>query len=659
MRIPLITDWLEKRSLAKFDEYLDFLIDGQSSNSGANVTEKTALKSTAVFACVRILAETIASLPLPVYERLDPRGKKRAPQHPLYNLLHDAPNPYMTSFVFRETMMGHLATWGNLYAEIEWDSRARPKALWPLRPDRMKEIKHKNGKLVYVYRLPDGTDKVFQAYRIFHVPGLGFDGYVGYSPIAMAREAVGLSMSTEEFGARLFKNGAKPGGVLEHPQKLGKEAHDNLRKSWNEMHQGLSNQHRIAILEQGMTYKQIGIPPNDAQFLETRKFQTLEIARIYRIPPHMLADLERATFSNIEHQSIDFVVHTIRPWLVRWEQAIKQKLFVGNEKERYFAEFLVDGLLRGDTQSRYEAYAKGFQVGAFSVNDILELENRNPIGKDGDKRFVPMNMVPLDSVDDFKPKQSGEPEADRTLPPLETRSAAARNRFRLAKQYEGLFRDAGARIVAREVKDLKRAAKKMLKERDSTDFLVYLEDYYRKAPEWIEKTILPVFLSLGEAARDAAAQEIGADPADMNEWLSGYAERYGRQHAGSSEGQLRALITQAQTDAEDSYELIEERLGEWEEKRPGKIAQRETVELSNKVARFVFAGAGITRLRWVAVGSKSCPYCNELDGKVVGIDSPFLGGSESLESEDGRMRINKPAFTPQLHSGCECQIIPD
>ena len=666
MKIPILSKWLQKRNLAKFDEYLDYLMEGRASATGVNVTEKTALHSTAVFACVRILAETIASLPLPVYRRIEPRGKQRAPEHPLYPILHDAPNPYMTSLSWRETLMGHAATWGNAYSEIEWDARGQVRALWPLRPDMMKEVKYNSaGKLIYVYRLPDGTDKTLMAYRVLHIPGLGFDGIMGYSPIAMARDAVGLAMATEEYGARFFKNGAKPGGVLEHPGKLGEGANTNLRKSWNEMHQGLSKQHRIAILEEGMTYKQIGIPPNDAQFLETRKFQLQEIARIYRVPPHMLADLERATFSNIEHQSIDFVVHTIRPWLVRWEQTIKQKLLLDGERNQYFAEFLVDGLLRGDTQTRYQAYSVGRQWGWLSANDVREIENMNPLpDEQGDIYLIPMNMMPADQAGQ-EPKIDEPAEGQRVnLPTAEEfrqqgKIKAAQNRSRLAKQYERLFRDAAARVVSREVKDIKRALKKHLGERDSTDFLNYTDDYYNKAPEWIKRTMLPVLLSLGEAVRDAASKEVGADPPDTTEWIDGYAERYANQHAGSSRGQIGALITKASTEGLNPADLVDERLDEWDEKRSAKIASRETVEQSNKIARFVFAGAGFTRLRWVAIGDKSCPYCQEMDNKVVGIESPFLGASETLESDDGRMRINKPAFTPQLHSGCVCQIVPD
>jgi HK97 family phage portal protein len=651
LRIPIITDLLEARnSLAKWDAFMDSLIDGNTSSTGVQVNESTALHNTAVMACVRILAETVASLPLPVYRRLQPRGKERATDHELYKLLHDAPNPYMTSFTFREVLMGHLATWGNAYAEIEWTGMGQVKSLTPLRPDRMKDIKRaSNGRLVYIYRLPDGTDKVLLAYQVLHIPGLGYDGVVGYSPIAMAREAIGLAMATEKYGSKFFGNNARPGGVLEHPNKLSEPASKNLRASWNEMHQGLNNSHRIAILEEGMTYKQIGIPPEDAQFLETRKFQLQEIARIYRIPPHMLADLERATFSNIEHQSIDFVVHTVRPWLVRWEQAMKQKLFTGESQEAYYAEFLVDGLLRGDTQTRYQAYAIGRQWGWFSANDVREIENLNPLeGTQGDIYMVPMNMM-----------DASQPAIQPAEARTEQRSVrAALDRRTLAQRHEALFQDAATRIVKREVKDIKRAVKSHL--RDSRDFGGYLDEYYAKAPTWIRQTMMPVFVSLAEMTKAQASAEVDYDgDVDVGEFVNDYAETFAARYAGSSRGQLLALVRD--TPLEEVGAAIDERLDEWEERRPNKVAMNETIRQSNAVARFVFAAAGITKLIWRNTGSKTCEFCEGLNGKVVGIEQPFLSAGDNLEGVDGkgnRLSISGPKMHPPIHAGCQCTIEP-
>ena len=364
-----------------------------ASSSGKAVNEKTALQTTAVYACVRILAETIASLPLHTY-RFSPGGKEKALDHPLYYLLHSEPNPEMTSFVFRETLMGHLLLWGNAYAQIIRDGRGRVLGLYPLLPSKMLVSRTDQGILFYQYE-KDGQTYFLSNQEVLHIPGLGFDGLVGYSPIAMAKNAIGMAIATEEYGAKFFANGASPGGVLEHPGVVKDPG--KIRESWNAVYQGSGNAHRVAVLEEGMKFQPIGIPPEQAQFLETRKYQLNEIARIFRIPPHMVGDLEKSSFSNIEQQSLEFVMYTLDPWVIRWEQAIQRALLSGGEKRQYFVKFNVDGLLRGDYQSRMNGYAVGRQNGWLSANDIRELENLNRISPElgGDLYLINGNMTKL------------------------------------------------------------------------------------------------------------------------------------------------------------------------------------------------------------------------------------------------------------------------
>jgi HK97 family phage portal protein len=364
--------------------------------SGKTVNERTAMTTSAVYACVRVLSETIASLPLHVYRRVN-GGKEKAVDHNLYHLLHDEPNPEMTSFVFRETLMGHLLLWGNAYAQIIRDGRGKVIALYPLLPDRMEVGRTEQGELFYCYQ-KDGQQYLLHREEVLHVPGLSFDGLVGYSPIAMAKNAIGMALATEEYGSKFFANDARPSVVLEHPGILKDPA--KIRESWNEIYRGSENAHRVAVLEEGMSVKTLSIPPEQAQFLETRKFQLEEICRIFRVPPHLVASLDRATFSNIEHQSISFVVHTIRPWLVRLEQAFNKALFTKQEKKEYFASFVVDGLLRGDYESRMRGYAVGIQNGFLSPNDVRSLENFNPI-ENGDVYAVNGNMVKLEDIGIF------------------------------------------------------------------------------------------------------------------------------------------------------------------------------------------------------------------------------------------------------------------
>ena len=388
---------------------------GQST-SGKRVNEHTAMQMTAVYSCVRILSEAVAGLPLQFYKYNDSGGKEKAVDHPLYFLLHDEPNPEMTSFVFRETLMTHLLLWGNAYSQIIRNGKGEIVALYPLMPDRMNVDRDENGRLYYEYVVYDSdnaegrtgtngkqTGKVVKLSPsdVLHIPGLGFDGLVGYSPIAMAKNAIGMAIACEEYGAKFFANGAAPSGVLEHPGTLKDPS--RVRESWQATFGGSSNANKVAVLEEGMKYSPISISPNEAQFLETRKFQIDEIARIFRVPPHMVGDLEKSSFSNIEQQSLEFVKYTLDPWVTRWEQAMARALLSPEEKKRYFFKFNVDGLLRGDYQSRMNGYATARQNGWMSANDIRELENLDRIPEEagGDLYLINGNMTKLEDAGIF------------------------------------------------------------------------------------------------------------------------------------------------------------------------------------------------------------------------------------------------------------------
>ena len=385
------------------------------SSSGKAVTERSAMQMTAVYSCVRILAEAIAGLPLHLYKHTENGGKEKAIDHPLYLLLHDEPNPEMSSFVFRETLMTHLLLWGNAYAQIIRNGKGEVVALYPLMPNKMSVDRDEKGHLYYSYvRSQDeaptmkGSTVILRPEDVLHVPGLGFDGLVGYSPIAMAKNAIGLAIATEEYGAKWFANGAAPSGVLEHPGTIKDPS--RVREAWQSQFGGSSNSGKIAVLEEGMKYTPITISPEQAQFLETRKFQINEIARIFRVPPHMVGDLEKSSFSNIEQQSLEFVKYTLDPWVVRWEQSIMRRLLSPEEKRTYYVKFNLEGLLRGDYQSRMNGYAIGRQNGWMSANDIRELENldRIPAEEGGDLYLINGNMLPLQRAGAFAIIQDGK-----------------------------------------------------------------------------------------------------------------------------------------------------------------------------------------------------------------------------------------------------------
>lgn len=377
------------------------------------VRPQRAVQTSAVYACVRILAETIASLPLHLYKAGPDGTVIKADNLPEYTLLHDEPNSYQTSYVWREQEMFQAALWGKGICELQRDQMTgRVIGIYPIPAwEAQAELVKDGNALKKVWNV--GGEQIDDR-DVLHIPAPGWNGLDGVSPIALHRASVTMSLNAEEFGANFFKNGTRLSGVLEHPGKVSAEAAARLRESWQQVYAGKANAGKVAVLEEGMKFNALSMPLADAQYLETRKFQVSDIARIFRIPPHMIGDLERATFSNIEQQSIEFVQHTILPWITRWEQELNRKLFAHSTvlKGRYFVRFNLAGLLRGDLNSRYRAYAIGRQWGWLSANDVRELEDLNPI-RGGDVYLSPLNMVPAGETgeEETEPKEPKDPAA--------------------------------------------------------------------------------------------------------------------------------------------------------------------------------------------------------------------------------------------------------
>lgn len=364
-----------------------------ASATGLPINSDMAMRSAAVFSCVQILGKSMGTMPFKMYRRLADGGKEVAPHHPLYDLLYEQPNAWQTAFEFRQMMQSHLCLRGNAYAHIVPGRRGAVDSLEPMHPDRVKVEKLESGKLAYKVTTINGTQTMMQE-EVFHLRWMPMDGIRGISPIDYMREPVGLSLAAQEYAARFFSNNATPGGVLKHPKILSELARQNMKKSWMEMQSGLQNAHTIAILEEGVEYSPISMTNEQAQFLEARKFSVTDIARIFNIPPHMVADLERATYSNIEHQSIEFVHYTLLPWCVAWEQAVNRDLVTAPQ---YFAEFDLDVLLRGDFKSRMDGYAVAINNGILSPNECRMREglNRRP---GGDNFYQQLNLAPSDGV---------------------------------------------------------------------------------------------------------------------------------------------------------------------------------------------------------------------------------------------------------------------
>ncbi|MDD5037204.1 MAG: phage portal protein [Methylococcaceae bacterium] len=487
--------YLEKRySLPDLDKHMDSLIIGQPTAAGVNVSESSALNYAPIFTCVRILSETVAKVPFEFYERL-PRGKRKATDHPLYAIIHDNANPEMSSYQFRETLQGHLCTWGNAYAEIQYNPDGNIEALWPLRPDRMVDIKRIDGNLWYQYRLPGqfGKDAMLPAYRVLHISFMGFNGVSGYSPISLARDSIALGMAQQEYAARLFKNGARPGGILNIPEKVSMNLDTKklFKESFEEIHGGLSNQHRVGILEDGITFQEVGFPPETTQFLESRNFTAREMAAWFGIPAHKVgAKTESGTYANVEAQGIDFV-SDILPWYRRWETTYSLKLLGTEERRLYFAEFNLNGLMRGDSAARAAYQTAMFNIGKYSINELRDIDNENPVeDENADKHWIALNMAPIGERPPVKLQES---------PPAATPTRS--NNEAVSQSLKPIFREAVREIAERESKDVERARKR-------PDFSTWLKDYYNTLPETIERRMGALVEALAIARPEIGAMEI-------------------------------------------------------------------------------------------------------------------------------------------------------
>lgn len=401
-------DWLfgkkEKRQAQKDYKLsnattLGRLLNYVTGDSGVVVTHESAMRSMAVFAAIRLLSDTLSSLPFrPIIEEGKTRTIDRTSS--MYHLLKTAPNSEMTWVTFCRALMAHLVSWGNAYAEIERNGGGQVVGLWLLLPNIVEPRRNKiSKKIEYIIHLPEGAMRVLPFDDVLHIPGLGFDGLIGYSPIQLAAQSIGLTLAAEKFGAKFFGAGTHPSGAFEHPGELGDDAYERLKKDLDGK-SGLENAHRYLILEEGMKWTQFGVPPEQAQFLETRQFQVTDIARLFRVPPHMIGDLSRATFSNVEQESINFVVYSMTPWIVAWEQAFTFKTLTEAERRNGKTfKFNVASLLRGDTVARFNAYAIGRQWGWLSADDVRALEDMNPLPDgQGELYLTPMNMQPAGMV---------------------------------------------------------------------------------------------------------------------------------------------------------------------------------------------------------------------------------------------------------------------
>ena len=383
-------------------------VGGSRTASGVRVNADTSMACSAYTACIRVISDSVSSLPLHLYERLPNGGKRKASEHPIYRLLHQQPNPWQTAQEFRDWMTGLYLHYGASYAEIRAGARGPVSELWPLHSSRMEVERLENGRLRYIYREPDGRVTTYRQEQIFALRFTTDDGVHPIPTYRLFANAIGLAQALEAHGATYFGNGARPGIVLESENPVPVEAAERLREAWERMHRGADRAHRTAVLPAGVKAHELSQSNEAAQFLETRQYQVIEICRAFRVPPHMIQDLTRSTYSNIEVQGTEFVQHCLLPHLKRWEAAIARDLI--EDDDTYFAEHNVTGLLRGDHASRSAYYVSAIQNGWMSINEVRELENLNPLGPEGDKHFIQLNMTTLDQAGEPQPAPEPAPE---------------------------------------------------------------------------------------------------------------------------------------------------------------------------------------------------------------------------------------------------------
>jgi len=443
---------------------------GVSSYAGKSVTVDNALTVGAVYASVRVISEAIASLPLIVYRRLENGGKDRV-KSKIAELLRFRPNPWMSSFQFFETAMAHVLLWGNSYSHIRKNMSGVPVAIIPLHPSDVTPKFDENRELFYnVFQRETGV-RSFLAKDILHVAGLAFDGISGKSVIRTARQSIGSAMATEEFAGKYWSGGAKPYGFLSHPGQLGAEGRKKLKESWQ------ADEKKIAVLEGGIKSEQIGIPPEDSQFLQTREFQATDVARVFRVPGHMIGIHDSQPRANVEQEAIDFVTHTLGAWIRRIEQEVTFKFFDNSE---LFAEFLVDSHLRGDTETRFKAYSMALQNGWLSRNEVRTLENRNPI-EGGDSYTVQLNLTDISQIgagDGNNSSARSEPIQSKLTPD------------EWVESLKPLFRDALERLAGKESRTLKAGLAKC--ERDGLSFSEWSRNFWDDHKRCVFLALFPI-----------------------------------------------------------------------------------------------------------------------------------------------------------------------
>lgn len=657
---------------------------GLTTRAGPLVNELSALQLSAVYSCVRIRSETFASLPRHLLERAG-REVRKATDHPAYRMLLRAPNPQMTAYNFWQWMAASLDLRGNALAAVERDNLGRARALWPLRWDHV-EVKIRAGLVTYEWRGRDWDEN--QPPRVYvrgasalHLHGLSFDGITGLGPVALHRESIGEGLAQRNYALDFFANSARPDGVLEHPGVLGASVEEReaaakrLREQWETMHGTAAGAaHRVAVLEEGLKWHAIGVSQKDAEYLAGRKFNRSEIAGLFGVPAHLIGDLDRATFSNIEQQALEFILFHLRPALENADEAIERDVLSAPDREaHYYVKHAVEGLLRGDTAARTAYYNAGVAGGWLLVNEARALEDLPPI-EGGDTPRMPQNLALLDALGRPVPMPGGSASSAPTPLPTGTpaRAGAAAEtrarltgyelRARLAARAVPVYADLTQRLVRAERREIDKLLAAHFRAAPDVDaFRAALEALH--APDGSLRGLLvaratPVVTSFARQVVEVTASDLDApiDPDGFEAWLGGLAGAFAARYALAS---LRSLDAAARAAPEAARAAVEEVLDLWETERAARVARSETVRESRAVARETMRRAGVTLLRWVTRGD-ACELCATLNGVIVAVEGGSFASAGQTITAAGRppLTLSSSLGHPPLHRGCDCEIAP-
>lgn len=645
------------RSDSGFDDKWYETYPGIRTMAGTRINETSALTISGLFAALNFLASTMATLPKVILRRLPGGGREHAFDHPLYDRLHNKVNDWgLSSWQWTYTSIMHKYLWGNWYDYLDRKTYQNQQLI-PLLPERM--VKYDEEKELYIYRLKNGQSISFPKSQVLHIPHISEDGINGKGIIHYARESLGLAKAQDEFAATFFGSGIHPGGFVEIEKTMDEDIRQGLQTDFNEKYGGLGKNWKFIFVTGGAKVTESEIDAQKAQALESREFSVVEIARWMNLPPHILRDLVRATFSNIEEQSLELVVYSLLPLATQIEQTMNIALFDDTERRTHYVKFELKGLKRGDLKARTEFYKAMIDRGIFNADMILELEDMNPQPAGlGQVYVMPLNMVNKEMIVSPQPltieSKSGFLAAKRAV---QIRSAALRRRLTIA--YKPKFEQFAKKLVKKETSTIRKTMKEMLGEHGIADFSIWLDDFYRDFPKEIDKIAAPTISSYATAILPIAQEEAGSEAEiglEYGDFQHKYQETFAQRHVISSHEQLKSVIREAQAAGALEIEALEQRLDEWEERRPGKIVMRESVQTENAFTRSAFALCGIMKIMSVSYG-KSCPYCNDLDGKVIGIEENFLSpGDFQPEGAERPLTVTNDHKHPPYHGGCDCGI---